>query len=195
MTKSVPTLVVLALLCITAPSAATTVLQQSFPDLVQKADTIVVGTVSAIEAEWDAAHERPYTFVTFTDLEIRKGHANQETLTLRFLGGPDPDGNILEIAGVPAFHLGDRLLLFIARNAHVAVPLVGLWQGVYHVVFDPERDEDVVYTHTMQPLTALPAKRGGVVYDHALTQMSATPAVPLALDTVLEAIEQEVQHD
>ena len=194
MTKSVPTLVVLALLCITAPSAATTVLQQSFPDLVQKADTIVVGTVSATAAEWDAATERPYTFVTFTDLDIRTGPA-RDTLTLRFLGGPDPDGNILTISGVPAFHLGDRLVLFIAGNEHYAVPLVGMWQGLYRVVFDPDREEDVLYTSAMQPLTALPATEGGVVYDALSTQVEPTAADPLALDSLLQAIDQEVAHD
>ena len=108
-----------------APSWGTTVLHQSFPDLVQQADTIVVGTVSAITAEWDATHERPYTFVTFTDLDVRKGPA-RETLTLQMLGGPDPDGNILKISGVPDFHLGDRFLLFITGNEHIAVPLVGM---------------------------------------------------------------------
>lgn len=189
------TLVLLVCLVLAgSPGHATTVLHQSFPELVQQADTIVVGTVSAIEAEWDATHERPYTFVTFTDLDVRKGSA-RDTLTLRFLGGPDPDGNILKISGVPDFHLGDRLVLFIAGNEHYAVPLVGMWQGIYRVVFDPDRDEDVLYTHTMQPLTALPAKRGGVVYDQALTQMSKGSAAPLALDTLLEAINEEVAHD
>ena len=180
-----------SLLLVGTPGHATTVLEQSFPDLVQQADTIVVGTVSAIEAEWDATHERPYTFVTFTDLDIRKGPA-QDTLTLRFLGGPDPDGNVLTISGVPDFHLGDRLVLFIAGNEHYAVPLVGLWQGLYRVVFDPDRDEDVLYTSAMQPLTELPTHRGGVVYDALSTEVDAA-ADPLALDTLLQAIAQEVR--
>lgn len=183
----------LAVLLSNASVWATTVLHQSFPDLVQKADTIVVGTVSAIEAEWDAARERPYTFVTFIDLDIRKGSA-RDTLTLRFLGGPDPDGNILKISGVPDFHLGHRLVLFIAGNEHYAVPLVGMWQGMYRVVFDPERNAEVLYTSTMHPLTTLPAKEGGVVYSPLSTPRD-TSADPLALDTLLRAIDQEVAHD
>lgn len=183
----------LCLLLVGSPGHATTVLHQSFPELVQKADTIVVGTVSTIAAEWDAAAERPYTFVTFSDLDIRKGSA-QATLTLRLLGGPDPDGNILTISGVPEFHLGDRLVLFIAGNDHYAVPLVGLWQGLYRVVYDPGRDEDVLYTSARQPLTALPAKQGGVVYDPLSTQVD-TERSPLTLDAVLEAIAEEVAHD
>ena len=186
-------LLLLCLVLVGSPGYATTVLHQSFPDLVQKADTIVVGTVSAIEAEWDVTRERPYTFVTFTDLDVRKGAAGG-TLTLRLLGGPDPDGNILTISGVPDFHLGDRLVLFIAGNERYAVPLVGLWQGLYRVVFDPDRNEDVLYTHARQPLTALPAARGGMVYDHLAAPLDAT-ASPLALGTLLQAIEEEADND
>ena len=186
-------LLLLCLVLIGSPVSATTVLHQSFPDLVEKADTIVVGTVSAIEAEWNAVHKRPYTVVTFTDLDVRKGTA-RDTLTLRLLGGPDPDGNILKISGVPDFHLGDRLVLFIAGNEHYAVPLVGMWQGMYRVVFDPERNAEVLYTSTMHPLTALPAKEGGIVYSPLSTPRD-TSADPLALDTLLRAIDQEVAHD
>ena len=200
MTKSVPILVVLALLCITAPSAATTVLQQSFPDLVQKADTIVVGTVSAIAAEWDAATETPFTLVTFTDLDILKGDPGQTALTLRFLGGPRPDGTTLQIAGVPQFSVGGRNVLFVAGNAHYAIPLVGAWQGVYRVVFDPARDTDVLYTPAMQPLTALPTGGGDVLHDEAPTDLPAHPlrqAAPeaLSLESLTQAIEQEVTRD
>ena len=46
----------------------------------------------------------------------------------------------------------------------------------------------------MQPLTALPAKRSGVVYDSLSTQVDAS-ADPLALDTLLQAIVQEGPHD
>ena len=175
---------------LTTASWATTVLRQSFPDLVQKADTIAVGTVSAIAAEWDATTQRPYTLVTFTDLDVRKGAA-QDTLTLRFLGGPDPDGNILTISGVPQFHLGDRMVLFVVGNNHQAIPLVGLWQGLYRVVFDPDRDEEIMYTHDMRPLATLPQQQGGVVYDHMAHPLGDAPVTaPLALDDVLQAIKE-----
>ena len=177
-----------------APGWTTTVLEQSFPDLVQKAETIVVGTVSAIATDWDAATETPYTLVTVTDLDIRKGPA-RETLTVRLLGGPDPDGTTLQVAGMPSFHLGDRVVLFLAGNDHYAVPLVGLWQGMYRVVYDPNRDADVLYTHARQPLTALPARRDGVVYERHSTRVEEPTADPLALDTLLQAIDQEMAHD
>ena len=52
---------------------ATTVLEKTFPDLVQEADTIAVGTVTAIESAWDAEKAAPFTLITFSDLEVSKG--------------------------------------------------------------------------------------------------------------------------
>ena len=187
--RFLPLCLVLGALALAPLGHATTVLHQSFANLVEKAEIIAVGTVSAIEAEWDATHERPYTFVTFTDLDVRKGETG-ETLTLRVLGGSAPDGRRLRLSGVPAFHLGDRFLLFVVGNERRAVPLVGLWQGAYRVVFDAEREEDVVYTHAMQPLTALPSQQrdATVVYDPMVAPLEGDA---LSLTAVLEAVAKE----
>ena len=83
-------------------------------------------------------------------------------------------------------------------NEHYAVPLVGLWQGVYRVVFDTERNTEVVYTSAMQPLTGLPAQRGGVVYDAYTAppdREESGATAPLTLDAMLDAIAEEVRHD
>ena len=185
---------------ISPPTWATTVIEKSLTDLVQEADTIVVGTVSAIEAEWDAASETPFTYVTFTDLDILKGEADQTELTLRFLGGPRPDGTILQIASVPQFAIGERNVLFVTGNDHYAVPLVGLWQGVYRVVFDPARDTDTVYTHTMQPLTTLPSGGGNILHDEDTTGQQAQAlrqdsTEAMSLETFSNLIEQEANRD
>ena len=187
---------IVGLLCLTSvPGQATTVFRQSLADLVHKAETIVVGTVSAIQAEWNAETERPYTRVTLIGLDVRKGQT-QETLTLRLLGGPTPDGRRLRIAGTPDFRLGDRVVLFVVGNESHAVPLVGMWQGVYRVLFDTERGEDVVYTDAMRPLTRLPTAAGGAMaFDHAPAAPHREAAEPLALDTLLEAIDREVSHE
>ena len=37
-----------------APASATTVLEQTFPDLVHRAEVIAVGTVTGIQEQWDA---------------------------------------------------------------------------------------------------------------------------------------------
>ena len=183
------------MLLLTRLSGATTVLAKSFAALVQDAEVIVVGTVTAIEAEWDAQQEAPFTLVTFTDLEVVKGDASQTELTLRILGGPTPDGLILQVAGVPQFRLGERSVVFSVGNQRHAVPLVGLWQGVYRVGFDAERGLETVHTHAGHPLTRLPTGEGGILHDRdegAGGTEGAGAAMPLA--TFLERIDQEVSR-
>ena len=99
---------VLSLVLLASPAQATSVVAKPFSAVVQESETIAVGTVTAIAAEWDAAHNRPFTLVTFSTLDVLKGAHTEPELTLRVLGGPHPDGSILQVAGVPQFSLGDR---------------------------------------------------------------------------------------
>ena len=182
--------------CIVVCSAtsvwATTVLEKDFSALVQEADTIVVGTVTAIATEQE--NETPITLVTFSDLDILKGDPHQEELTVQMLGGPAPDGMRLQIAGVPEFHLGDRMVVFVVGNETQAVPFVGMWQGVYRVVQDAEAG-DTMATHTGRPLTSLPQHQSpdGLVHDDAPYTVQPQRKPALSLDTFLDAIEEEVQ--
>lgn len=175
---------------------ATTVLSTAFPALVHEAALVVVGTAQAIEAEWNEATETPYTLVTFTDLDVLKGSHSHPTLTIRLLGGAAPDGTSLQIAGVPAFSLGERSILFVTGNHHYAIPFVGLWQGVFRVVPDPARDTETVYTHDMQPLTSLPGSEGELLHDGSSVQaLRQAAASPMTLDDFAAAVEQEAAHD
>lgn len=171
---------ILGMLWFTVPVWATTVLEKDFADLVQEADTIVVGTVTTIEAVQDQGV--PRTLVTLSDLDVLKGSPDQP-LTVDILGGPTPDGRRLHIAGVPTFTLGDRMVVFIVGNETQAVPFVGMWQGVYRVVQNPDQG-DVMADHAGRPLTALPQRQtaDGLVYDEApyTVQPQRKPALPLA---------------
>ena len=179
-----------------APGWATTVIQKSFAEVVQAAEVIAVGTVTTIATEWDAAHNRPFTLVTFSTLDVLKGAHTEPELTLRVLGGPHPDGSILQIVGVPEFSLGDRLVVFVTGNDHYAVPLVGLWQGVYRVVFDAARGVETIYNHARQPVTSLPTATGGLLHeDDQLSSAVQQPAPAMSLETFTDLIAQEVGHD
>lgn len=175
---------------------ATTVLEKSFSSLVQDAEVIAVGTVTAIETEWDAQKEAPFTLVTFSDLEVLKGDESQTEITLHFLGGPTPDGLIMQIAGVPQFTLGERYVIFCIGNQHHAVPLVGLWQGVYRVVFDAERGIDTIHNHAGQPVTALPTEDGGMLHDEApiVQEQKEAQQEAMSLGTFTALIEQELSN-
>ena len=149
-----------------AVAGATTVLEVSFATLVEDAEVIAVGTVSAIESEYDAQTETPWTLVTFSDLEVLKGTVAEPTLTLQVIGGPLPDGTVLGMVGTPEFHVGERSVVFSEGNGHYVVPLVGLWQGVYRVVFDAERGIDTIHDHAGQPVSTLPTSEGRMLHGH-----------------------------
>ena len=93
-------LVAVSLVLLARLAWATTVLEKSFSSLVQDAEVIAIGTVTAIETEWNAEKKAPFTLVTFSDLEVLKGDESQTEITLHFLGGPTPDGLVMQIAGV-----------------------------------------------------------------------------------------------
>ncbi len=176
---------------------ATTVLEKSFSSLVQDAEVIAVGTVTAIETEWDAQKEAPFTLVTFSDLDVLKGEGSQTEITLHFLGGPTPDGLIMQIAGVPQFSLGERTVIFCQGNQHQAVPLVGMWQGVYRVMFDAERGTETIHNHAWQPVTTLPSEEGGILHDEApiVQEQKDQPSEAMSLGTFTQMIEQALRQE
>ena len=69
----------------------------------------------------------------------------------------------MKIAGVPQFNLDERNVLFITGNQHSAVPLVGMWQGVYRVLVDDESGIETIHNHAWQPVTRLPNGEGGIL--------------------------------
>lgn len=71
----------------------------------------------------------PHTFVTFNVREVLHGSNPGETLTLRFLGGRNPSGQVLFISGQPMFDIGDEDILFVEGNGTNECPLVGCSNG------------------------------------------------------------------
>lgn len=177
------------------PTWATTVLEQSFPDLVREADTILVGTVTAVET--DQERDVPFTLVTFADLDVVKGTHQEDEFTVQVMGGPAPDGLRFHIAGVPAFHLGDRMVVFVVGNETQAVPFVGMWQGVYRVVRDAETNTEIMADHAGRPLTTLPQRsQRGIVQDGERSfQPQTSPALTLKAFTqsIVETMQEHMK--
>ena len=76
--RRLPTVFLLVLLILVlggSSGRATTVVKMTFSEVVDGAELIVIGTVSAIEETWDAARGTPFTDVTFSDIEVLKGTA------------------------------------------------------------------------------------------------------------------------
>ena len=122
-----------------------------FPEVVQLADKIVVGTVSAKETmvvkKWEG--REVITLVTFTDLEILKGNHEKERLVLEFPGGELSDGTRVTLLGTPEFQLEERVVLFVSKNQNSYSPLVGLYQGLYRLSGDDY--DPVVEKHDSSP--------------------------------------------
>lgn len=127
----VPVLLLLGILY--APVGATTLVEQSFDDLVVMSDQVFIGTVVDIKSQLSPSEKSIYTYVTFSNLEDIAGlDVLEDTYTLRFTGGTVGNRHSL-IVGMPRFELGQRVLLFSHLNGEAMCPLVGWTQGCFHV--------------------------------------------------------------
>jgi hypothetical protein len=185
--KHVCLILSLVLLPTVRTAHATTVIEKSFTDLVSQADAIAVGTVSDIRERWDAAQQVPLTLVTFSNLTVLKGNPGA-SMTLEFLGGTMPNGLVMVIPGIPRFTVGEKTVVFSAGNQREVCPLVGVWQGLLRVVSDPQRDGETVSDSFRVPLVKIQAGK--------FVKLSPANVArdTLSLPTLLQAIEQELQH-
>ena len=138
------------------------VVERDFPDLVQRAEQIVAGTVSDV-SQAQKPSGAPMTLVTVSDLTVMKGEA-RDAITLEFYGGVTGEYAI-KVPDMPTFKAGERVVLFIAGNGVNVCPLVGVWQGSFRILTDAERG-DIVATNDGRPLagvagTQLQPRRSG----------------------------------
>ena len=180
-------LMVIGGVLLTTSAPATTVLEQTFPDLVHQADSITVGTVTGIQERWDVARQAPFTAVTFSNLTVLKGDAGGESITLEFLGGHTPDGRMLAIDGVPHFTMGEKTVVFSVGNYRDFCPLVGIWQGLLRVTFDSQRGIETISDNFHVPIMSV--QDGKFLKQEA--QAPSQEALPLT--TLQDLIEQEMR--
>jgi hypothetical protein len=107
----------------------------SLSNFGKEADFIFHGVVTKVEYRLsDGTPQLPHTFVTFQVENLLKGQVNQQFITLRFIGGPDNEGNFLMVPGVPLFDVGDRDMLFVKGNGQSGCPLVKCEQGRFRII-------------------------------------------------------------
>ena len=130
-------LIFLCVLALTVPGLrATTVIPPTFDQLVNDAETIFEGTVTAMRSEWtgEGANRHIVTYVTFRIEDAIKGSLGGE-YTIRMFGGT-VDGHTMEVTDAPRFKLDDRDILFVTNNGTQFIPLVGIMHGRFHVLPD-----------------------------------------------------------
>jgi hypothetical protein len=165
-----------------ASASAMVVVKRDFPDLVARADQIVIGTVTDIHEE-QGRSGTPFTLVTFSDLTVLKGDVGS-ALTLRFYGGHTGDA-VVSVPDMPTFAPGERDVLFVAGNNRDVCPLVGVWQGRFHVRRDPTLGTDIVEDNNRQPLTGIAGRR-------LLRAPAVSGATPMTLDAFRQLIADEL---
>jgi hypothetical protein len=116
---------------------STTVIPPTFESLVSSANTIFVGEVMNVRAEWIATAQGRaiVTEVTFKVEDVWKGAAGAVT-QLEFMGGTIGDTR-MEVVGMPEFHEGQRSVLFVSSQVKAISPLVGFWHGRMRIEKDP----------------------------------------------------------
>lgn len=120
---------------------ATTIVYQSFDDLVQKADGIISGTVS--ELNYRKKKGNIYTYVTLRDITVHNGLYSDSEFTFRMLGGKD--GEIVsEVHGSPKFSLDEKVIIFIKGNGRNIMPILGWEQGVFKVKRDDSNEDYIL---------------------------------------------------
>ena len=135
----------LALLLCT-PAHGLSVVTRSFDELVQRADLVLVGTVSEVHSEFAAGgldQNTIFSYVNFSDLQVVKGQAGSEPYVLRVPGGVV--GRFAQdYPGIPAFQTGQRYVVFIRGNRHDFFPVVGITQGVFRILSNAQGQQVVV---------------------------------------------------
>jgi hypothetical protein len=134
---------------------ALTVVPPTFDELVAEAETIVRGEVTAVRAEeFDSPQGRGVrTHVTLRVERALKGAPGAE-ITLVQLGGSTGRQTLL-IPGLPQFHVGERQIVFVARNERVFCPIVGIGHGRYHVRREAATGREYIVRDNEAPLVAL----------------------------------------
>jgi hypothetical protein len=167
------------------PAHGLSVVSRSFDELVQRADLVLVGTVSEVHSEFaDGGLDQNtiFSYVNFSDLQVVKGQVSNEPYVLRVPGGVV--GRFAQdYPGIPAFQTGQRYLVFIRGNQHDFFPVVGINQGVFRILSNAQGQQVVVRDdhigHTGQrALTTL--TRDAPTLDNFIQDIRArlTPAVP-----------------
>jgi len=113
---------------------------QSLKSMVSQSDLVFTGSVENIQYALSKPTGPdgvaiPHTFVTYRVHEVFDGEAPGGLVTLRFIGGLDPETmRFMSTSRTPHFDLGDEDILFVQGNTKKMCPLVGDFKGRLRVI-------------------------------------------------------------
>jgi hypothetical protein len=138
--------VLLAALLTPGRATPTTVVALTFDEVLAGADEVFIGQVVDQRSVWEESRSGRLivTLVTFRIERTLKGAPRIQAM-LEFVGGTIGE-DTMRVAGVPRFQIGDRDVLFLSGVVRPVSPVVGLMQGRFRIVRDPDRGVDTVLT-------------------------------------------------
>jgi hypothetical protein len=187
MKKLIP-LLVASVLAAYSNAGATTVIPPSFDELVDRAETILQGTVTEVKPQWtgEGADRHIVSYITFKVEEALKGNPGQ-SYTLRMFGG-EIEGEGMAIADAPQFQVGDEEIVFIENNGSQAIPLVGMMFGRFHVRPDGTGPA-VVTTNEDKPVKSV----ANLGLGHEADAVAATNAANLSAADFKAAVKKHLE--
>ena len=112
--------------------------QYDLDGLSKESELVFSGEVINVEYKkslpTDSSGGIPHTFVTYRVDNILKGSTAENTVTLRFVGGPSDETKFLMLPHLPLFDKGESDLLFVAGNTEYGCPLAGCSTGRLRLV-------------------------------------------------------------
>jgi hypothetical protein len=137
---------------------ATSVIAPPFEALVDRAELIFTGQVVSQRSEWrmNNGQKSIVTLVSFSVQQVHKGRASS-SITLQFLGGTIGDVS-LDVAEIPKFKAGERVVLFVEGNGLNVSPLVGFFHGRFLLQRD-KAGRATVFDHNGEPFSLSSAAR------------------------------------
>lgn len=145
----------LVLLCSFVNVHASTVLQMSFGEVIDKSELVFEGRVTNLESR-RIQDGSIHTFVSFQIIELVKGQFASDTIELRFLGG-EVDGRGLQVSDMQMPERGETGIYFVESLREFQVnPFVGWAQGHY-LIEEIGNGDKIVTTASHDPVVSVEA--------------------------------------
>jgi len=188
-----PLLATALAVCVPKAAFGTSVVTPDFATLVARADLIFTGAVTAQHSEWRRINgERSIvTLVSFDVAAVHKGRAGK-SITLQFLGGAIGDVTF-DVAAMPKFQPGERVVLFVEKNGENISPLIGVYHGRFSLRKDSATGRDIVFKHDGQPLFAVAELGEHRVASKTLrTTQNGETSKPMSHDDLITKVREQL---
>lgn len=106
-------------------------------ELTNVSETIVQGKVVSVDPEAGAGNSRPSTRITLSVQRMLRGDPDDSEVAFDIPGGYCPRTNLYQaVPGVPAFKVGEEVIVFLLSDPTLFCPVAGWNQGKFQILGD-----------------------------------------------------------